>query len=215
MPNIELDRLRSENERLRALLETHGIPWAPDLSDRVLELQASMPIAEKVALFRRLFSGREDLFALRWESAKGGAGYTPACAHEWERGVCEKPRIKCGACPKRELLPITDQVIYNHLAGKHTVGVYPLLVDDTCRFLAADFDEADWKGDSLAFIKSCREFGLPAGLEISRSGSGAHVWIFFSGPVPARNARRLSSHSRVTTAFSRIRIIFPPEVSAT
>ncbi|HCM25646.1 MAG: DEAD/DEAH box helicase [Treponema sp. GWB1_62_6] len=193
MPNIELDRLRSENERLRALLETHGIPWAPDLSDRVLELQASMPIAEKVALFRRLFSGREDLFALRWESAKGGAGYTPACAHEWERGVCEKPRIKCGACPKRELLPITDQVIYNHLAGKHTVGVYPLLVDDTCRFLAADFDEADWKGDSLAFIKSCREFGLPAGLEISRSGSGAHVWIFFSGPVPARNARRLGA----------------------
>lgn len=148
---------------------------------------------EKISLFRRLFSGREDVFALRWESSKGGSGYSPACGNEWKRGICEKPRVKCGECPRRTLLPINDQVIFDHLSGKHVIGVYPLLIDDTCRFLAVDFDEADWRGDARAFVESCREFGIRARLEISRSGSGAHVWIFFSAPVPARDARRLGA----------------------
>lgn len=89
--------------------------------------------------------------------------------------------------------PLTDAVIYDHLAGEHTVGVYPLLSDDTCHFLAVDFDEQDWKEDAKAFLRSCKQLGIPAALEVSRSGSGAHAWIFFSYRVLAREARRLGS----------------------
>lgn len=88
---------------------------------------------------------------------------------------------------------MTDQVIYNHLAGQHTVGVYPLLTDNSCYFLAADFDDGDWRGDAGAFIQSCHELNIPTALEISRSGNGAHIWIFFAEPVPAREARELGA----------------------
>lgn len=104
-----------------------------------------------------------------------------------------KPRVKCGDCNQRQLLPVTDQVIYDHLAGKLTIGVYPLLSDDSCYFLAADFDEADWREDANAFMQSCLELGIPVALEISRSGNGAHVWIFFTEPIPAREARQLGA----------------------
>jgi len=108
-------------------------------------------------------------------------------------GVCEKPRIKCSDCGHRLLVPLVDQTIYDHLAGRHTVGVYPLLADDACYFLAVDFDDADWRSDAQAFIQSCRELGVPAALEISRSGNGAHAWVFFSSKVTARDARRLGT----------------------
>jgi hypothetical protein len=112
--------------------------------------------AEKVTLFRRLFRGRTDVYPVRWEGKTSGkSGYAPACANEWRAGVCEKPRIKCGDCRNRLLIPLSDAVIYDHLAGEHTVGVYPLLEDDTCYFLAVDFDEADWRDDARAFMQSC------------------------------------------------------------
>lgn len=199
----ERERLRAENARLVTLLEQHGIPWVLAHPSTVCRettprnppekpLRHLNP-TEKVALFRSLFRGRTDVYPLRWESTKGKSGYSPACINEWKPGVCNKPRIKCGDCNQRLLLPITDQVIYDHLAGKHTVGVYPLLADDTCYFLAADFDEADWREDARAFMQSCRELNIPAVLEISRSGNGAHVWIFFADPVPAREARQLGA----------------------
>ena len=119
---------------------------------------------EKVALFRRLFRGRTDVYPVRWESkTTGKSGYAPACANEWRAGVCEKPRIKCGDCGNRLLIPLSDAVIYDHLAGEHTVGVYPLLEDDTCYFLAVDFDEAEWRDDARAFMQSCEELGVPVG----------------------------------------------------
>ncbi len=143
---------------------------------------------------RRLFRGRTDLYPIRWESkTTGKSGYAPACGNEWRAGVCEKPRIKCGDCNHRLLLPLSDAVIYEHLAGKRTIGVYPLLADDTCHFLAVDFDEADWREDTKAFYQSCHELGVPVALEISRSGKGAHAWIFFAGSVSARDARRLGT----------------------
>jgi superfamily II DNA or RNA helicase len=148
---------------------------------------------EKVVLFRRLFQGRTDVYPIRWESKAGKSGYSPACANEWRAGVCEKPRIKCSDCGNRLLIPLSDHVIYDHLTGRHTVGVYPLMADDTCHFLAVDFDDADWREDALAFLSSCRELDVPAALEISRSGNGAHVWIFFQSSVPARDARRLGT----------------------
>ncbi len=145
-------------------------------------------------MFRRLFRGREDVYPVRWESKTAGkSGYSPTCANEWRAGVCEKPRIKCGECSKRLFVPLTDSIVYDHLAGEHIIGVYPLLADDTCHFLAADFDEADWREDAKAFLQSCRELGVPAALEISRSGAGAHAWVFFSSAVSARDVRRLGS----------------------
>ncbi|MDQ1363071.1 MAG: hypothetical protein QG652_931, partial [Pseudomonadota bacterium] len=101
--------------------------------------------------------------------------------------------IKCSECGNRLLVPVSDQMIYGHLIGQHTIGVYPLLADDTCHFLAVDFDESEWREDAQAFARSCDELGVPVALEISRSGNGAHVWIFFSSPVSARDARRLGS----------------------
>ena len=73
---------------------------------------------EKIALFRSLFRGREDVYPRRFESRKTGkSGYAPACANEWVRGICEKPRVKCAECPNRRFLPVTDEVIRWHLTG--------------------------------------------------------------------------------------------------
>ncbi len=195
-----LEQLRAENARLIALLETHGIEWRlpaePPKPEQTAALPLLVPILdtnEKLALFKRLFRGRSDVFPLRWESKAGKSGYSPACANEWRPGVCEKPRIKCGDCSYRQLLPLTDQVLYKHLAGEIVVGVYPLLPDDTCYFLAVDFDEADWREDVMAFAQSCRELGVPVAVEVSRSGNGAHAWIFFEHSVPAFEARLLGS----------------------
>jgi len=197
----ELQKLREENTRLKSLLTSHGIAWeeAPIATVPESSPTESTPTtiqlstADKITLFRRLFRGRTDVYPQRWESAKGTSGYSPVCGNEWRHGVCHKPKVKCGDCTQRLLLPVTDQVIFDHLAGKKTVGVYPLLTDDSCYFLAADFDEADWREDSRAFIQSCRELTIPASIEISRSGNGAHVWIFFSDPVPAHEARQLGT----------------------
>lgn len=196
----ELQRLREENARLKELLTQHGITWEePSIPEPVPAPNESAPAPthfttdDKIALFRRLFRGREDVYPQRWESAKGTSGYSPACGNEWKPGICHKPRVKCGDCNQRQLLPVTYQVIYDHLAGKQTIGVYPLLSDDSCYFLAADFDEADWREDAKAFMQSCRRLGIPAALEISRSGNGAHSWIFFAEPVPAREARQLGA----------------------
>lgn len=192
----EIAALRAENARLIALLEAHGIEWRqpPELQRTELEQEASpLSTAEKVALFRDLFRGRDDVYPVRWESRKGHSGYTPACANEWREGLCDKRNIKCSDCSHRQLLPLTDPVIYDHLAGKHTIGVYPLLEDDHCHFLAVDFDEAEWRQDALAFAESCDALDVPVALEISRSGEGAHAWVFFGDRALASDARRLGA----------------------
>jgi hypothetical protein len=161
--------------------------------------------AEKVALFHSLFRGRDDVFPRRWENPKTGkSGYAPACHNEWVRGICEKPRIKCSDCPNQRFVPVTDDVVRSHLQGRDlgnpkktepfVAGVYPLMVDETCWFLVADFDKQSWQRDVLAFLATCREKDVPAALERSRSGNGGHVWIFFSEPVPASEARKLGAH---------------------
>ena len=192
-----LAMLQAENARLVALLETHGIVWQSPPKPVVVQAElepSKLNTDEKVTLFRRLFRGRTDVYPIRWESkTTGKAGYSPACANEWRPGVCEKPRIKCTDCGNREFIPLSDQVIYDHLAGERTLGVYPLLTDDTCRFLAVDFDQAEWQDDVRAFAQSCHELGIPVALEVSRSGKGAHAWIFFTDSVSARDARRLGT----------------------
>ena len=198
----DLDRLSRENARLIGLLEVHGIAWRsgepapkePAPISKAAPANGPSSTQEKVALFRRLFRGRDDMHALRWQSSSSGrSGYAPACANEWRSGICEKPRISCRDCNHRELLPLSDAAIYAHLAGDHTIGLYPLLNNDHCHLLAVDFDEQDWRDDARAFLRSCRELAVPAALEISRSGEGAHVWVFFEEAVPAREARQLGA----------------------
>ncbi|MEY4746263.1 MAG: hypothetical protein RLZZ442_855 [Cyanobacteriota bacterium] len=197
-----LDRLSRENARLIGLLEAHGIAWRsgepapkePAPISKAAPANGPSSTQEKVALFRRLFRGRDDMHALRWQSSSSGrSGYAPACANEWRSGICEKPRISCRDCNHRELLPLSDAAIYAHLAGDHTIGLYPLLNNNHCHLLAVDFDEQDWRDDARAFLRSCRELAVPAALEISRSGEGAHVWVFFEEAVPAREARQLGA----------------------
>src|SRR3990172_5102261 len=159
---------------------------------------------EKVALFRSLFRGREDVFPKLWENAKTRRkGYAPACSNEWVRGVCEKPRVKCGKCSQRAFLPVTDQVVLDHLQGRHVIGVYPLRPDESCFLLAADFDGPSWKEDVAAFVSTCRRIGVMPAIERSRSGKGAHAWFFFSGPVPASTARQMGCHLITETMSHR------------
>ena len=131
------------------------------------------------------------MFATRWENYSGRSGYSFACHNEWKRGVCDKPRIKCSECRHRSYIPLEKSVIHGHLTGKLTAGVYPLLHGDVCWFLAADFDKSDWKDSVAAFRESCTDAGIDCAVEISRSGNGAHAWIFFDAPVAAIQARAL------------------------
>jgi len=212
----ECVRLRAENERLRTLLPADGevkeIPPAysslqvpPEETATVCtSVNCKSSPEEKIALFRKLFRGREDVYPVRWENKKGRSGYIPACANEWKRPLCGKPRVKCGQCESRLLKPVTDQVVFDHLAGYQTIGVYPLLPDDTCWLLAADFDKKSWQEDAAVFLEICMEMEIPAALERSRSGNGGHVWIFFDRPVTAHNARKLGC-AVLTRAMERRR----------
>ena len=171
--------------------------------------QQSAPAA-KIALFRSLFRGREDVYPCRFESRRTGkSGYAPACANEWVRGICEKPRIKCAECAHRRFLPVTDDVIRWHLSGvdadgqPFVAGVYAMLQDETTFFLAVDFDKQGWRDDAAAFRDTCRQMGLTAALERSRSGRGGHVWLFFDEAVPAALARKLGSHILTETMEHR------------
>ncbi len=168
------------------------------------------PSEDKIALFRSLFRGRDDVYPRRFESRKTGkAGYSPVCANEWVHGICEKPRIKCTDCPNQRFLPIADNVIRWHLSGQDdngrdfVAGIYPMLLDETCFFLAADFDKATWQDDAGAFWETCRQMNLPAALERSRSGNGGHIWLFFSEAIPAVLARKLGSHILTETMEPR------------
>jgi superfamily II DNA or RNA helicase len=179
----ELERLRAENERLRTLLalaqRTQAV-LAP--ANPAAARDAFARASEKVALVRRLFRGREDVYAVRWENTRTGkSSYVPAVVGGWSRD---------GA---NAYLPLSDEAIERHLRGQESIGVYPLLTDDSCSFLACDLDGKTWQLDALALLQSCTELGVPAALERSRSGAGAHVWVFFAEPVAAGDARRLGA----------------------
>jgi superfamily II DNA or RNA helicase/very-short-patch-repair endonuclease len=162
------------------------------------------PPNEKIALFRQLFRGREDVYPQRFESRKTGrAGYSPACGNEWVKALCGKPRIKCSACSCQAWLPVTDDVVRRHLAGEIVLGVYPMRRDETCFFLAADFDGEHWRTDAVAFRETCHRSGVPAALERSRSGNGAHVWLFFQEAVSAVLARKLGAFLLTETLAKR------------
>ncbi len=201
-----LAKLAEEKDALEARLASleSGVPASPEESPHQGRVTEHSPQREKIALFRSLFRGRDDVYPKRWENARTQrSGYAPVCGNEWKPGICGKPGIKCGACPNQAFLAVTDEVAGEHLRGRRTAGVYPMLADGTCRFLAADFDRESWRADAGAFLAACRSKGVPGVLERSRSGNGGHVWIFFAEPVPAALARRLGSHLLTEAMESR------------
>ena len=149
---------------------------------------------EKIELYMSLFRGREDIYAKRWENKKlQSSGYSPACANEWVPGICLKPKIKCSVCNHKDYPELNKQVIENHLRGNIVAGVYPLLTDETCWFLAIDFDDEGWEKDISVLRKVCLQFEISVAIERSRSGNGAHAWFFFDQPLQASLVRKFGS----------------------
>ena len=176
---------------------SHNRQSIPPAQSAPLSVARTSSPAEKIRLFRSLFRGRTDVYALRWHSEKAQkSGYSPVCANEWRPGLCEKGRVPCAKCPNRVLRPLDDAAIYRHLAGRDAqgrdvVGLYPMLSDETCYLLALDFDDANWQDCARAIADVCRAHSIPFALERSRSGQGAHVWLFFAEAIPCAKARRL------------------------
>ena len=203
--------LHEENEVLKSLLKIHGIEYETrmkeDMNKPIYSLVSvptiTLSIDERLRLFQSLFKGREDVFARRWFSkTTGKSGYQPVCINEWKQGICDKKKYRCVICPNRNFAPLTTQDMYRHLEGKDeyccdVVGLYAIMQDNNCAFLCADFDDKNckygYKEDVLAYVGVCREWLIPYAIERSRSGNGAHVWIFFEAPLPASKARRLGN----------------------
>ena len=203
--------LHKENEVLKSLLKIHGVEYETrmkeDMNKPIYSLVSvptiTLSIDERLRLFQSLFKGRENVFARRWFSkTTGKSGYQPVCINEWKQGICDKKRYRCAICPNRNFAPLTSQDMYRHLEGKDeyccdVVGLYAIMQDNNCAFLCADFDDKNckygYKEDVLAYVGVCREWLIPYAIERSRSGNGAHVWIFFEAPLPASKARRLGN----------------------
>ncbi len=188
-PEAEVAALRAENARLRRLLDLMAEQARPPTAvqtglflDRPGPVTVALSGPGKVWFFRALFAARSDVYAIRWDSARTGrSGWSPAVEGGWRKGA------------DRPYLRLTDRVVEAHLKGEVRIGSYPLLAGDSCHWLAADFDGVSAMLGALAFLKAARAVGVPASLEVSWSGIGAHVWIFFTGPVPAATARALGS----------------------
>lgn len=154
---------------------------------------------QKIELFKSLFVGREDIYAKRFFNTKTGkSGYVPACANEWVQGICDKKKSKCNICPNKSFIAFNNRAIYNHLKGddefcRDVIGTYVMLPDETTKFLAIDFDEESWQEDVSAVRTVCYQYDIPIAVERSRSGNGAHVWLFFDELLSAATARKLGS----------------------
>ena len=183
-----IEKLEKENKELKEKI--YGKIEVKDLPKESKDISNE----EKIKIFMEVFKGRTDLYAKRWTSNKTGkSGYSPVCKNEFSIYKCDKPRMKCSECPYRELLPLTDDIILKHLKGEITIGIYPLLPGDLCNFLAIDFDKKTYENDVSAFWSICDELDIPVYVERSRSGNGAHVWIFFEESISARIARKMGN----------------------
>lgn len=164
---------------------------------------------EKIKLFMSLFKGREDVYARRWENKKKGtSGYSPSCLYEWKPGLCIKPKGTCTRCTHKKHAGLDEKIIDDHLRGKIVAVIYPMLPDETCWFLAIDFDDGEWKKDILVLREACAELNIPVAIERSRSGNGGHAWLFFKVPIPASLARKFGTSILTYTMQNRHEITF-------
>jgi len=148
---------------------------------------------EKIALFMSLFKGRTDVYAKKWQNKKGSSGYSPVCLNEWAPGICNKPKTKGARCGKQSYGPLNELVIEKHLRGGAVIGVYPMNLDETCHFLAIDFDKEGWKKDIAVIRNICSKFEISAAIERSQSGNGCHAWFFFEQKISAVQARKFET----------------------
>ena len=195
---IEHRLKRIESERTVLLTELGRLQGADakkrsSLLGRSLDLAAPVEPEEKVALFKRLFCCRKDVFPRFWENKMGKKGYSPVCLNEWVRSVCDKPKTKCSECSHQKFVPLDNNSIKRHLQGHHVAGTYAINAESKCVFIAADFDKDNWREDVSAYRNAARLLGVEAYVEISRSGNGAHAWIFFEEAVSAAKARQLGT----------------------
>jgi hypothetical protein len=131
---------------------------------------------EKIDLFLSLFGARRSVYPKLWiNHKKSSKGYSPACGNEWVHGLCEKPRVKCSDCPNQNFPPLDHLAIHSHLTGRHTIGTYAIREDDSCIFLAADFDGAGWMQDIEAYRRAAEQMGISVAVERSRSGNGGFL----------------------------------------
>jgi hypothetical protein len=194
MPDVndELESLRRENARLRKLLKLTDAEAAPARGTQAAWFDrapgpgdASSSPQAKVQFYAALFGARRDVYAIRWENARSGkSGWMPAVQGGWRKG---------SKSSDHRYLPLTPEVLAAHLTGDIHIGLYPMLQGDQTCWLAADFDGPAAMLDALAYLKAARAVGAPAAVEVSRSGVGAHVWIFFTDPVSAGAARQVGA----------------------
>lgn len=162
--------------------------------------KSTFTLEQKLEIFMDYFKGRDDVYPYLSinNNNPNVKYYIPACVNEWKKGVCNKTMGKlCKACQYRENKPISKDTIKNHIYDNKTIGIYPMLEDETCYFIAFDFDdkknENHVKEDVLAFAKICDDYNIPIAIERSRSGKGIHCWLFFKDKIKAITARKLGS----------------------
>lgn len=216
----ENGRLKIENKDFRTQLglalplfknEVPAIEGEKDISNQINDLKQitnnSSP-QEKIDLFMSLFRGRNDVYAKRWLNKEGKSGYSPVCLNEWVKGICSKPKIKCSDCTNENYAILDSAAINSHLRGKAVFGIYPMLQDETCYFLAIDFDGDAWQKDINAVRNTCTKKNIPCAVERSQSGNGAHMWFFFKDQISASTARKFGTLLLTHTMYKRHEIQF-------
>lgn len=146
---------------------------------------------EQIKLFRGLFRGRDDAFAIRWEKGNK-SGYMPSYQFDpYHYRIHKAQGGTLANYQDKTLQPLTDAQIKRHLSGEQLIGIYPLLLNNTSHFITADFDGDSWLEETRKFIQAFETPGLPVYLERSRSGNGGHVWLFFSEAYLAFKSRKV------------------------
>ena len=177
------------------------------LDNLAVNISEDFTLDKNVRIFKELFRGRTDVYAKHWTSRKTGkSGYSPVCKNEWVPRICQKATAKCSDCPHREFMPFDESIISKHLNGSIITGIYPLLDGGACYFLALDFDKEDWQDNINAFRQICSEHNVSVAIERSRSGNGAHAWVFFENKLQAFTARRLGSFLLTETMSKRYQL---------
>jgi superfamily II DNA or RNA helicase len=221
---IENNKLKEEIRTLKARLVAEArysgdeIPWNESEFEIITPQAAVVSLpgmnkhadeGEKIRLFMSLFRGRDDVYARRWENRKKEtSGYSPSCLNEWKPGLCVKSKGRCTNCTHKAYVALTEKVVDDHLRGKIVAGIYPMLLDETCWFLAIDFDNGEWKKDISVLREVCTEFDIPVAIERSRSGNGGHAWLFFKEPLSASLARKFGTSLLTCTMQTRHEITF-------